>query len=94
MTSFSMTSLHVDLNDAAKCVDYYTTHIGILVASFSRLRKIQNGDDVWPYLRRFINQFMKIAGVKTWKELMTGVKQLVRLLFNNNFINSDSGLVL
>ena len=38
-------------------------------------------------LRRFINQFMKVGGIKTWKELTTGVQQLVRLLFNNNFIN-------
>ena len=35
---------------------------------------------------------MKVRGMKTWKELTTGVQQLVRLLFNNNFINS--GLVL
>ena len=30
---------------------------------------------------------MKVGGIKTWKELMIGVKQLVRLLFNNNFTN-------
>ena len=35
---------------------------------------------------------MKVGGMKTWKKLMTGVQQLVRLLFNNNFINP--GLVL
>ena len=66
--SLSMTSLHVDLNEAAKC------------------------DDIWPNLRSFINQFMKVRGIKTWKELMIVVQLLVRLLFNNNFINP--GLVL
>ena len=63
MTSFSITSLHVDLNDAAKlCVDITVAH-------------------VWPNLRRFINQFMKVGCIKIWKELMIGVPQLVRLLF-------------
>ena len=38
------------------------------------------------------NQFMKVGGIKTWKELTICVQQLVRLLFNNNFINP--GLVL
>ena len=35
---------------------------------------------------------MKVGGIKTWKELTIGVKQFVRLLFNNDFINP--GLVL
>ena len=30
---------------------------------------------------------MKVGGIKTWKELTIGVQQMVRLLFNNNFIN-------
>ena len=30
---------------------------------------------------------MKVGGIKTWKKLTIGVQQLVRLLFNNNFIN-------
>ena len=66
-----------------------------LLSSLSHLRtleKIRNGDDIWPNLRRFINQFMKVGGIKTRKELMIGVQQLVRLLFNNDFINR--GLVL
>ena len=66
-----------------------------LLASLSHIRKlyqIQNGDDIWPNLRRFMNQFMKVGGIKTSKELTTGVQQLVMLLFNNNFVNS--GLVL
>ena len=32
-------------------------------------------------------KFIIVQGLKTWKELTTGVPQLVRLLFNNNFIN-------
>ena len=92
MTSFYMTSLHVDRKEAAKCADIIPP---ILLASLSRLHtlvQIQNGDDSWPNLQRFINQFMKVGGIKTWKELTIGVQQLVRLLFNNNFINP--GLVL
>ena len=61
---------------------YYTTHIAILLIAQSH--KIQNGDD--------IVEFMKVRGMKTLKELMTGVQQLVRLLFNDNFVNP--GLVL
>ena len=52
MTSFSITSLHVDQNEAAKCVDIIPS---TLLASLSRLGTlIQNGDDIWPNLRRFI----------------------------------------
>ena len=32
-------------------------------------------------------EYSKVQGMKTWKELTTGVQQLVRLLFNNNFID-------
>ena len=74
MPSFSMTSLHVDFNEAAKCVDIIPL---TLLASLSRLRtlvQIQNGDDIWPNLRRFINQLMKVGGIKTWKELTIGVQ--------------------
>ena len=87
-----MTSLHVDLNEVAKCVDIIPL---TLLASLSRLGtsyKLQNGDDIWPNLRRFINQFMKVGGIKTWKILTNGIQQLVRVLFSNNFINP--GLVL
>ena len=90
MTSFYMTSLHVNMNEAAKCVDIIPF---TLLASLSRLRTlVQNGDDIWPNLRRFINQFMQVGGSKTWIGLTIGVQQLVRLLFNNDFINP--GLVL
>ena len=88
MKSFYMMPLYVNLNEAAKYVD--TTHIASLLIAPSRIRttyNIQNGDDIWPNLRRFINQFMKVGGIKTWKELTIGVQQLVRLLFNNDFIN-------
>ena len=32
MTSYCMTSLHVDLNEAAKCVDYITHIASLLIA--------------------------------------------------------------
>ena len=90
ITSFYMTSLHVDLNEAAKCVDIIPL---TLLASLSHLRTlVQNGDDIWSNLRRFINQFMKVAGIKTWNQPTIDLQQLVRLVFNNDFINP--GLVL
>ena len=87
MTSFSMTSLDVDMNEAAKCADIIPL---TLLASVSRLRTLVQNTKWQRYLanlRRFINQFMKVGGIKTLKELAIGVQQLVRLLFNNNFIN-------
>ena len=87
MMSFCMTSLRVDKNEVAKCVDIIPP---ILLASLSPLAhsyKMQNGDDIWLNLQRLIVQLMKVGGMKTWKELTTGVQQLVWLLFNNNFIN-------
>ena len=39
------------------------------------------------YARGFINQFMKVGGIKIWKEHTIGVQQLIRLLFNNNVAN-------
>ena len=92
MTPFYMMSFHVDLNEAAKCVDIIPL---TMLAFFSGLRTfVQNTheNDDWPNLGRFINQFMKVEGIKTWKELTIGVQQLVMVLFNNNFINH--GLVL
>ena len=70
----------------------YHSHCYPPYRAFAHSYKIQIGDDIWPNLRRFINQFMKVGGIKTWKELTIGVQQLVGLLFNNNFINP--GLVL
>ena len=87
MTSFCMTSLHVYLNEAAECVDVLAPTLLIPYRTFAHLYKIQNGDDIWPNLRRLIVEFMKVRGMKAWKELTTGVQQLVRLLFGNNFIN-------
>ena len=78
MTSFYTSSLHVDLNEAAKCVDIIPF---TLLAFLSHLRTlIQNSDDIWPNLRRFTNQFVKVGGTKTWKELTIGVQQLVGFL--------------
>ena len=87
MTSFYMTSLHVDLKEAPTCVDIIPR---TLLASLSRLHTLiqnTNDDDLWPNFRRFTNQFMKVGGIKTWKELSIGIQQLVKLLFNNNFFN-------
>ena len=88
-----MTTLHLDLNDTATCVDIIPL---TLLASLSRLCKLvqnkQNGDDIGHNLRKLIVKFMKVGGIKTWKELTIGVQQLVRLLFHINFINP--GLVL
>ena len=74
VTSFYMTPLHIDLNETAKSVDIIPH---TLPASLSRLRTLiqnTNGDDIWPNLRRFIDQFMKVGGIKTWKEIMIDVK--------------------
>ena len=70
----------------------YHAHCYPPYRAFAHSYTIQNGDDIWPNLRRLIVEFMKVQGLKTWKELTTGVQQLVRLLFNNNSINP--GLVL
>ena len=65
MTSFSMTSLQIDLNEAAKCVDIDIIPLTLL-ASLSHLRTfVENGDNIWPNLRRFINQHIKVGGIKT-----------------------------
>ena len=68
----------------------YHSHCWPPYRAFVHSYKIQNGDDIWPNLRRFFNQFTKVKGIKTWKELTIGAQQLVRLLFNNNL--STSGL--
>ena len=47
-----MTSLHVDLNEAAKCIDLPLT----LLASLSRIRALvqnTNGNNIWPNLWKF-----------------------------------------
>ena len=73
---------------------YFTTHIAslLIAPSHTRTKCKINGDKIWPNLQRFINQFMKVGGIKPWKELMIGVQQLVWLLFNIDFINP--GLVI
>ena len=52
---------------------YITNIISLLIVPSHTSTKIQSSDDIWPNLRRFINQFMKVGGIKTWKELTTGV---------------------
>ena len=48
MTSFSMRSLHVDLNEAAKCVDIIPLTLPASLSHLIRTKynKIQNGDDI------------------------------------------------
>ena len=75
MTSFSMTSFHVDLNKAAKCVDMLLA----LLASLSRPVTLPAYEN-WSWGQ------MKVGDVTTWKELTIGIQQLVKLLFDNNFI--------
>ena len=53
MTSFSMTSLHVDLNEPAKCVDIIPL---TLLASLSRLRTLVQNTK-W---RRYLAELTKI----------------------------------
>ena len=43
--------------------------------------KIQNGDDNWPNLQRLIVEFMKVQGLKTPKELTTGVPAVGKVAF-------------
>ena len=75
MTSFSMMSLHFDLNEAAKCVDIlYHSHRWPPYRAFADEYKIQKSDYIWPNLRRFINKFMKVGGIKSWIELTIGVQ--------------------
>ena len=92
MMSFYMTSLHVDLNNAAKYVDIIPLTLLPPYHSFTHSYKIQNGDDIWPNLQRLTMQLMKDRGMKTWKKLVTGVQQLVRLLFSNNLIKPGLAL--
>ena len=57
-----MTLSHVDLNEAAKCIDHIA---GLFIAPSHTRTKYQNGDEIWPNLQSFMNQFMKIGGIET-----------------------------
>ena len=75
MTSFCMTSLQIGLNEAAKYVDIIPIPLTLL-ASLLRLRTLVQNGKRRPYvalLRRLIVEFFKFRGMKTWKELTTGV---------------------
>ena len=50
---------------------------------------MQYGDDNWPNLRRFINKFIKVGGIKTWKELTIGVQQFSRLFLTITLSTPD-----
>ena len=69
---------------------YYTIYIASLLIAPSRSSTKYNM--ATKFGLTYEDSFMKVGGIKTWKELTTGVQQLVRLLFNNNFISP--GLVL
>ena len=70
----------------------YHPHCHPPYRAFAHLYKIQNGDDIWPNLLRFVIEFIKARGIKTLEELTIGVQQLVRLLFNYDFINPGLAL--
>ena len=70
----------------------YHTHSYPPYRTFAHSYEIQNGDDIWPNLRRLIVKFLKVQGMKTRKELTAGVQQLVRVLCNNNFANPGLAL--
>ena len=79
MTSFCMTSLHVDLNEAVKIVDITSllilhshTHSKYNMATIFGLTKID----------RPIHESSRHENLER-----TGVQQMVRMLYNNNFIN-------
>ena len=75
-----MTSLYVNLNEAAKCVDIIPLTLLATLLQL-RTRTKYNMATILPNLQRLINQCMKVGGIKTWKELTIGDQQLVRLLF-------------
>ena len=88
MTPFSMMLLHLDLSEAPKCVDMPLI-AGLLIA---HSYQIQIGDDIWPKLWKFFHELVTVGDVTALKEIAISVRQLVSLLFENNFINP--GLVL
>ena len=81
-----MTLHHIDLNKADML---YHSHCYPPYRTFGHSYKIQNGDDIRPNLPRLINKFMKVGGIKTWKELTIGVHQLVRLLLTKILSTPD-----
>ena len=92
MTLFYMTSLHVDLNEATKCVDITTHYASLPLVALHTRTEYKMATIFGLTYKRLVVKFMNVQGTKTWKELTTGVQLLLRLLFNNNFINP--GLVL
>ena len=77
VTTFYMTSLQVDLNKAAKCVDIIPL---TLLASISRFRALVQNTKWQRYFFSISRRFMKVGGIKIWRELTIGVQQLVKLL--------------
>ena len=71
---------------------YHNIHIAnLLIAPLHTSTKYEMAT-IFGLTYEVSNHFIKVRGMKTWKELTIGVQQLVRFLLNNSFINP--GLVL
>ena len=69
MTSFYMTSLHFGLNKAAKSVDIIPLTLLASFAPSSTRTKYKVAAIFGLTYKDSFNQFMKVGGTKTWKEL-------------------------
>ena len=88
MTSFSMTSLHVDLNEAIKCIDMTLILTdSFLMAHLRTCTKYKMATKFGITYENWSWRKMKVGDVTSWKKLTIGVQQVVRLLFDNHFIN-------
>ena len=74
------------MNEAAKCFNMPHT----LLSSLSRtLTKYKMATTFGLTYEKILHVLMAVRGVTTWKELMIGIRQLVRLLFDNDFITPE-----
>ena len=78
MTSFCMTSLHVDLNEAAKCVDMPLTLLAWLshIRALVQMQMVTTFDLTYEY---WLWRKIKVRDVTIWKD--------VQVAFYNNFNN-------
>ena len=61
------------------CSSIYTTHIASLLIAPSHTSTIYKMAMIFDLTYEdSSNKFMSVGGIKTWKELTTGVQQLVR----------------
>ena len=72
ITSFYMTALHIDLNEAVKCVDnVFATHItSLLIAPSYTRTKYKVATIVGLTYADSSTNFMEVGGIKTWEELV------------------------